>query len=1440
MTHNIHSVSDSTVMGNRVRIKLLNLPYYALLDTGASTSIVSKKYVEVINKNCKACLVDVTGTAIPVQGISCLELDLGFGCLVKHTFLVVDLPTTAMILGSDFINNHKLSINFNNRTLTDGISEVPIYIKSNKGGENIQVINAKKERKPAAKTFMKTSRVFYRKGQTDKSKSYIDSSKRNFSGVVKCFYSNRMFGFITRDDGHGDVFFHKSDVTDNGLEFLFNPPRSDIKVNFQISHGKGNLPKARKVKILPCCKITRTKENVTKREGIENLRIVSQNKIFSQDNIVSQSNIVSQNSIDKNNQSPQISKLSNVEFSMAKSGGFFVFERNLALLMLVDCGASCSVISTKIIKSDLVHNTNLYAASGASIKTVGKVLIEIDIGLDKVFCHDFIVADLSTANAILGLDFLLLHQLNLNCPKKNLEHRGGCTKVFFGNLSSRDIEHFCQSQMLDLDYDEQQCDSVNSIVELFDDPILKQSSRGDYTINLISSQDPEPMTDIECKCHQLLTEFSGLTTPPSYHGPAKHPYVLDIKLTDLSSLRQRARPCTVEQRKILMNTFLDLIERNVVVRGSPSHVCPTTIVAKKNGKHRVCVDYTRLNACTEWINYPLPQMNKLTSIVTCEHKVFSVIDLKEAYFSLPLTPEASELAGIITPDGAFLPKRTQFGLRNAPFKFCELVDHVTHGLKHFVYTYLDDFLIFSKSENEHLKHLQQIFMRLESFGLFINKDKCCFAQSRVSFLGREVSEKGIKVEEEKIEFIQQQKPPSTLRQLRSFLGLINHYRPHLPHLSEIASPLTNLLRGPKRVKRAPIPWNNECHKSFKEVLVVIQNAATLAFEDPNLPLILSTDASNYFAGATLEQPISVNDLSARRPLAFFSKALPKSKINRSAFNRELCALRMAIQYFRHRIRGRRLILLTDHKSLVHALTNGTGQHSPIEMAWLDEIKEYYPDVQYIKGSDNVVADFLSRPVKTTDGVRVGEHQLNIITASSQQQLPSDYISVQLMHKTQMDEPLDPTTIKNKTICIRVCPFLAEGGNEVNITGVQCQENDRFRPFVPKVLRPILFHRFHTIMHSGAEKTTDQISSHYYWPGMQEDINHWVKHCPKCQRNKTTRHNRQRLSNFPNEPGRLNIVHLDLVGPLPNNACFQYIITMRDRNTGFLCTAPLPDKTTESVIYAIEQNWVAKFGIPERFITDQGKEFVSNRFKLFCNYLGIEHRKTNAYHPQAQGAIERMHRILNSSLRSLAEPLSWHKRLPYITLQINNQVSGINKFTPNQVVFGRPGRLPGALMTHGNEDPTQICSENIRVFLSVMTFHEHIARPLRDNNPFIEKELSSCSSCWLKDAASSSHLSPLYNGPFEILSRSEKTFVLSINGKPTSVSIDRLKAHRTCDNEDCRTANIILPNDQNDDVQDLDLFDHHNSTNDELDLLQSTSTGSRRRNAPRRFDDFVLY
>ena len=391
-----------------------------------------------------------------------------------------------------------------------------------------------------------------------------------------------------------------------------------------------------------------------------------------------------------------------------------------------------------------------------------------------------------------------------------------------------------------------------------------------------------------------------------------------------------------------------------------------------------------------------------------------------------------------------------------------------------------------------------------------------------------------------------------------------------------------------------------------------------------------------------------------------------------------------------------------------------------------------------------------------------------------------------------------------------------------IFGVMGKDNDIFRPYIPRRLRPTVFKIFHGSVHLGPEKTYNQIRRTYYWPGMKNDIEHWSTHCPRCQVNKITRHNRQSLSNFPSEPGRLNILHIDLVGPLPNTHRYAYIITMRDRNTGFLVTAPLQSKTSESVIGAIEVNFISKFGIPEVIITDQGREFISHMFLAFCKHLGISHRNTTAYHPQANGKIERIHKILKSSIRSLNQPAAWHRSLPYITLQINNQTSGINSFTPFQLTFGQPGRLPGNLLSGGLEQTKEIDLNNHRVFLLAMAEHEPRARPLKDNHPFIQKELTDCTSCWIRIDSTRNPLSPLYTGPYEVLKRSHKTFVLLINAVPTSVSIDRLKAHRACQEQQCVQANSTALEESED-----------------LNIVPETRS-RREMKRPTRFDDFVSY
>ena len=1084
--------------------------------------------------------------------------------------------------------------------------------------------------------------------------------------------------------------------------------------------------------------------------------------------------------------------------------GYFVFEKNLAYPFLIDCGATSSIISQKLIQPRSRKTKRLSAASGKSINSVGKVTIELDIGFEEPMTHSFVIVKDLAVQAILGSDFLVAQRAVLDGKNRCLQ--SGCQEIplICGQLTSPQIQYTLLENDLEMTW-QQQLQALEAMKifepeEVADDTTMEQNPNNDchtHRVNIITPDDQvEHHSPFTRKCLDVVESYPSILATPNYLMPPKHPFVLDIILSDWTPLRQRARTCTCEVRRLLRETFCDWEARGIVIRCSPSHVCPTTVVSKKNGDSRVCIDYTRINKITEWINYPLPQINTLTSFITPKHRIFSIIDLKEAYFSLPLTEQASKVAGIIVPDGCYSPKRCQFGLKNAPFKFCELIDHVTNGLRHFVFTYLDDFIVFSENEEQHLDHLRLVLSRLEDFGLFINKQKSSFGKSEVPFLGRKISATGISPKVDKIQHILEQKPPRTLRALRSFLGMVNHYRPHLPNLARTAAPLFELLQGPKRAKRSPIPWSSECQKSFDEVLEAIHGGVQLSFEDPTQPLIISSDASQFHAGASLEQEDPTKP-GVRRPLAFFSKALPKTKQTRSAFNRELCALRMTLQYFRHRIRGRPLIIHTDNQALSRALSKGEGQHSPLEVAWLDEIREYHPDISYIKGETNFVADYLSRPnIESKTSMKESEdlnnhHQLAVLSTGpdnnvTQNTNEDEQITPSMLAEAQQEENL--TDVGNQeTLTVSVREFDDPEQGPVTLTGVTHSETGDFTVYIPTKLRPFVFSKFHATAHLGGEKTLELISTLYFWPSLKKDVLHWAKHCPQCQSNKISRHNRQRLHNFPSDPGRLHHIHMDLVGPLPSIDNFPYILTMRDRNTGFLVTAPLEEKTSENVIAKFEQNFIAKFGLPEKIITDQGREFTSQKFSALCSHLGIQHAIINSYHPQANGAIERVHRILKSSIRSLREPGLWAKSLPYITLQLNNHISGINSFTAYQFVFGRPGRLPGALINPNIDNPVSV--ENLRMFFSLMITHRPESRPLRDNRPFIENELFVAHSCWLRIDGPRTPIEPLYSGPYEVLHRAEKTFRLLIKGVPKSVSIDRLKAYQTCNDTSCQEATL---------------------------------------------------
>ena len=289
------------------------------------------------------------------------------------------------------------------------------------------------------------------------------------------------------------------------------------------------------------------------------------------------------------------------------------------------------------------------------------------------------------------------------------------------------------------------------------------------------------------------------------------------------------------------------------------------------------------------------------------------------------------------------------------------------------------------------------------------------------------------------------------------------------------------------------------------------------------------------------------------------------------------------------------------------------------------------------------------------------------------------------------------------------------------------------------------------------------------------IKNWTAACPKCQTSKITRHNRTALCNFPESFHRFRNIHADLVGPLPQSQGHRYILTMRDRSTGFCIAAPLHTKTSKGVIKLFQERFIAVFGIPSVIITDRGGEFVSNVFNDFCNNVGILHKKTTAFHPQSNGFLERQHRIIKTALRALEDKSKWAKHLPFIMLSINNMVVDKNYFTPYQMCFGQQGQLFGSCRQSSNDLSLPDIS-NCFAFMENMRFHKKISRPLPNNKPFIEKRLSKCSNVWVRNNAPSGPLAPLYNGPYKVLNRYKKYFTILCNRiGPINVTIDRLKA-----------------------------------------------------------------
>ena len=943
----------------------------------------------------------------------------------------------------------------------------------------------------------------------------------------------------------------------------------------------------------------------------------------------------------------------------------------------------------------------LYSCTGAPIAVKGEVFLELAIpGLRKVYTWTFILADVSLP--ILGLDFHTYYGLLIDCKNHKL--------IDIDTNIQDSLEEASEPLLLELKFDIPVPPRLRPLFDNYRNLVRREPG---------VEKSPLPS-------HFIDTGSS----PPTY---------------------ARSRRLVGEKLTAAKEEINKLLKQGIIRPSKSSYSSPMHLVPKPLGGYRVTGDYRALNKSTKPDRYPVPHLYSFADRMEGK-TVFSKIDLEKAFFHVPMNEADIPKTAMTTPFGLYEYLFMPMGLRNSSATFERVMDQIMKPCYDFCYWFVDDLLVASPDEQSHEQHLFKVFEVLEKFGLTISLSKSEFFLRDLEFLGHHVSAEGIKPSPSKVEAIVNFAKPVDYAGLRRYLGMIGFYRRMLPNFADKTFLLSEMLRLQANSKS--LVWRDEEIAQFEDTKKMLTDAVCLPhLSTSDFPLHLVCDASAVAIGSGLHQLVD----SAPRPIAFFSKKLSETQRRYSTFDRELCAAYESVLHFRDLIAGQRVILFTDHKPLAAAFEQKNPGKTDRQQRYWTTILEYVESVEYIRGSENVVADHLSRP------------QLNAITV--------DAFDFEAIAKHQLSDPeIDRVKDKLKT------HHLASG------TEILCDSALNVpRPYVPIAFRNRVFDELHNIAHPGVKSSQSLVKQRYFWPGMDKFIKEKVKHCVSCQQSKITRHTKSPLTSFSLPiSARFAYVHIDIVGPLPPVAKqdgtyilqYRYLLTMIDRATRWVEAAPLIDITAPSVASAFLSSWISRFGIPLYICSDRGSQFESELFSCLATLLGFCRLRTAAYRPQSNGFIERVHRTLKHVLKARKD--DWFASLPLALLGLRAQVHSDIGCSPFSFVTGSDVLVPPVIVD-GHNPCDQIPDSQVYVrdlarrmksidFAKISLGSDHSSHVVH-----VPKDLQTCSHVWLRVDRILRSLEAPYQGPFLVKRRNAKTFLIEKHdGIVDNVSIDRLK------------------------------------------------------------------
>ena len=649
------------------------------------------------------------------------------------------------------------------------------------------------------------------------------------------------------------------------------------------------------------------------------------------------------------------------------------------------------------------------------------------------------------------------------------------------------------------------------------------------------------------------------------------------------------------------------------------------VVPKKTGTIRICVDLKPLNENVQREVHPLPTVDDTLAQLTGA-TIFSTLDANSGFWQVPLEQSSRLLTTFLTPYGRYCFNKMPFGICSAPEHFQRQMEKILRGLQG-VLCHMDDVVIFGHTKEEHDARLEIALRCIEAAGVTLNPTKCQFGKTEIKFLGHLISEKGIQPDPDKTAAIAKMPRPTSVQELKRFMGMVNHLGKFSRNLAELSQPLRALLS-----KNNLWTWDSAQDQAFARIKEEITKPTVLALYDVKADTKISADASSYGLGAVLLQ----KNNQLWQPVIYASRTMTSTECRYAHVEKEALASTWACEKFANYVLGKKFTIETDHKPLVPLLGN-KSLHSlpPRILRFRLRLTRFEYEIIHVPGKSLVMADTLSRaPIRhsdtdTSDLQEEAEYLMEMCINS----LPANSHRLEDFCKAQAADIICSTIIsycqnewpKKPNIPLEIKPYWQARGqltvhNNLLLYGP--------RIVIPTALQKEILSKIHE-GHQGIQKCRLRANTSVWWPGISKHINDLIEQCPTCVKEHTPGKEPLIPTDLPDYPWQK--IGTDLFFMNGSN----YLVAV-DYFSRYFETIKLKSTTSGSIIEGLK-SFFSRYGIPEIVVSDNGPQYSSREFAEFAASYQFQHTTSSPLFPQSNGQAERTVQTAKRLLKNAKDP-----------------------------------------------------------------------------------------------------------------------------------------------------------------------------------------------------------